>query len=1474
MGQPNAVTLPKVAEGGCFPRGQDERAGAEQRRSALKRTASDRTSRRRPPLKRESQGRESDGLAIAALQTKPLLVRSASAEQLSTPTWLQVRDLQPGTLTLGCIVSVQQHYAVVMLPFGIWGVLPLSSRPVGELDGCLNQPDRGGPQTGLVCADSTPALPLSVLRQSLLRVCVMNWPSSSSALEPERISVHQGRTRECSILLSADPRFVNRGLGLSEKLHDYGLIQVRLSLPLDHTNERFEVEALAEDSAQNRRILLRSTEENDKDHAGCRPGRICWAALESWHEQRRVAVLSNEHAAIVGALTRGHWTLEQLSPGMLVDGRVIRRYTSYALVRFLDVFDGILEWFHLDRIEDFNGLEPGRELRVRILYIDLARRYIALSARTSLTERLELPLTVAAARRYHRGCFVEHLQVTRVDRSRGIWFHKDGETVRFFADRHAISDERSGQLEHLFPPGKIMSRARVISHMAIEGIVRVTLKPSLLQRKFLDYAELEAGALVRCSIVGWENSSSGDAGREKRRSLLVDVEGCLPGCIPVEHLTDVPMRLHRLEKKFPKGSSLRCRVWDVQPKKKRVLLTARKSLVESSLPVLAGWDQVKIGQVYHGLVADRDGTGSYRVLFYKRISGILLSNPAMKAAALTPGQVICVRVDRILERRRKQLMVSLANDVPMETGGELPLTCGSIVRIQRAFQDQVGRILAIAEGASESDGAQPIASTGTRLVLLPMQHLTDYPMLRGHWASETGLQALAGELAVVLDNGADGSMPLISHRWTILRASQLSMLPAEISGPVTVGTHGVGLVHAMEPTLAYIVMRLGVSHRRVRVQRPLLADRFVETSTQVLEEGQLVFYHVRKGRRFSLRYSDIRAALDQEPFRQLCLEIRALDALVREQMRLWQRWGHLKSSSSLPPLPGSLVRAHMLRVTAETMDVDVQHEQDLYRGTVDPYHFPEEEHIEAMSAEAVTEGETRSSTGLVFTALVLWSDPLCNQLVLSRRSSLLRTAPWCWLGQNGEPPKCLRARVLATYGEIAILWSKHGLAFMSTLDINGRARERPCFVGQELNVTADGRTPPLAGEDPPTWVCSLLRASVRPAVAGKESPDRRREESSTVGTRRHPVSIMQVGALVSTAQVTAVHPFQVHVRWAGGHTGRIHMTNVDDEKTFVALKVGSTLPQARIVAQRKARQWELSLRKRDLETTTNPRIDSKVSVGDLFDLAVVKQTDRDSKGLIRTVRLYIRPDMVARLSRFEATPRILDDSWVPGHFVRQLRLLRIDKARRRYYLTAVEPMAAGQCIAGARIRSLHPGDGLVRVQLPRGRLGVLFVGNMAPSQSRHPFEEIRITQKLDVYLLHDWDQSSSDEVPVTAIRGQGPIAWKQLHQGDLVDAFVRRVDNAGVFVNLAPGLVARCLLRDLASGFVQDPVAAFPVGMRVRAMVVDSGVNERHIRVSFRAAQESGSEPWSSGIIRSGRQAVPGPSAQHSPIWRLFGCAG
>ena len=59
-----------------------------------------------------------------------------------------------------------------------------------------------------------------------------------------------------------------------------------------------------------------------------------------------------------------------------------------------------------------------------------------------------------------------------------------------------------------------------------------------------------------------------------------------------------------------------------------------------------------------------------------------------------------------------------------------------------------------------------------------------------------------------------------------------------------------------------------------------------------------------------------------------------------------------------------------------------------------------------------------------------------------------------------------------------------------------------------------------------------------------------------------------------------------------------------------------------------------------------------------------------------------------------------------------------------------------------------------------------------------------------------------------------------------VQGYVRGASQAGVFVTLSRGIEARVRLANLAEGYVEDPVASFPVGKHVRGWVLSCAADK------------------------------------------------
>jgi rRNA biogenesis protein RRP5 len=110
------------------------------------------------------------------------------------------------------------------------------------------------------------------------------------------------------------------------------------------------------------------------------------------------------------------------------------------------------------------------------------------------------------------------------------------------SDDHVSSLSSSG-------PWKIGSvhRARVTGHFLFDGLVQLSLKPSVLEQKFLKISDVEVGEVVKGTIK-----------RLTEAGLFVSMSGNIDGVVWPNHFADISLK--QPSKRFKPGASIKCRV--------------------------------------------------------------------------------------------------------------------------------------------------------------------------------------------------------------------------------------------------------------------------------------------------------------------------------------------------------------------------------------------------------------------------------------------------------------------------------------------------------------------------------------------------------------------------------------------------------------------------------------------------------------------------------------------------------------------------------------------------------------------------------------------------------------------------------------------------------------------------------------------------------------------------------------------------
>ncbi|PKU26964.1 hypothetical protein llap_22732 [Limosa lapponica baueri] len=118
--------------------------------------------------------------------------------------------------------------------------------------------------------------------------------------------------------------------------------------------------------------------------------------------------------------------------------------------------------------------------------------------------------------------------------------------------------------------------------------------------------------------------------------MQVKVTDGIKGLVPSLHLADVILK--QPEKKYNIGDEVKCRVLECNPEGKKLILTLKKSLVQSKLPILSNYEDAKPGLVTHGFVVCAREFGCI-VKFYNDVKGLVPKNELSSEPVSCPDKV-------------------------------------------------------------------------------------------------------------------------------------------------------------------------------------------------------------------------------------------------------------------------------------------------------------------------------------------------------------------------------------------------------------------------------------------------------------------------------------------------------------------------------------------------------------------------------------------------------------------------------------------------------------------------------------------------------------------------------------------------------------------------------------------------------------------------------------------------------------------
>ncbi|KAJ3917063.1 hypothetical protein F5877DRAFT_80310 [Lentinula edodes] len=373
-------------------------------------------------------------------------------------------------------------------------------------------------------------------------------------------------------------------------------------------------------------------------------GQLLDATISSISKNGRTCnVTVNPQAFVSSTLTEVNHVSSVL-PGTLVQTLITAVHPTGINLQVLGFFDGTVDEFHLPRRMTEKSLKIGLKVKARVLYylpsappklaLSLNEHVVRLTSRDVIPQGSDTHFPMQEI--YPIGTLVNDVKVLRVEAERGLTVRLDSGVDGFvhishISDEHLLSVSNSGP----WKPGSL-HRARVLGYYSFDGLLQLSLKPSVLARKHLQVTDVHVGEIIKGVIKNLNDSG-----------LFVSLSETVDGVVWPNHFADI--RLKNPSKRFKIGATIKCRVLVVDAERNRVSLTAKKSLIESDLPRITAFEHAKIGVVALGVIF-KVLPKALMIEFYNNVKAIVpikevSEEPVENLSSLyTPGKVVKIRI--------------------------------------------------------------------------------------------------------------------------------------------------------------------------------------------------------------------------------------------------------------------------------------------------------------------------------------------------------------------------------------------------------------------------------------------------------------------------------------------------------------------------------------------------------------------------------------------------------------------------------------------------------------------------------------------------------------------------------------------------------------------------------------------------------------------------------------------------------------
>uniref|UniRef100_A0A4W5L3E2 Protein RRP5 homolog n=1 Tax=Hucho hucho TaxID=62062 RepID=A0A4W5L3E2_9TELE len=1298
-----------------------------------------------PEESKKRKGQKADALKKAKRQK----TSKEEALKLNTTTSidiLQLKSLKVGTLLLGCVKEVADFEVTINLPSGLLGYLNISNISDSYTKILSDQLDSAS-------SEEIFSLP-SLFSPGMLVRCVV-----------ARLDTAKGGS--VSIQLSINPKEVNKGMstgslkagmilsGCVESIEDHGYL---VDLGINGT-KAFLPKQAAKDKTNSPKEL--------------KVGQYVTSLLEEVKNDGRVVRLSISPTAVAQAVadTEHGWTLTNLLPGLLVKAQ-IKKVTLHGLIlEFLSSFTGLVDFMHLEP-EQASTFNEGDNVKACVLYVEPSTRLVGLSLRSHLLQQggdVDLVATERIGEVAH-GC-----KMTALHHLSGAMLELPDQTVVFVHRNHMKEPREAFNLNRVM--AKPEHTCRIMDFSPMEQVHLVSLRQSIINAPFFRrYHDIQPGQIVQGMVTSLQS-----------HGMMVKVTDYIRGLVPRTHLSDIILK--NPEKKYAVGMTIKCRVLSVDPQEKKLTLTRKRALVDSSLPLFLTYEDARRGRVSHGFVVCVKDFGCI-VRFYGKVKGLVPPNELSTEPLIVPenmfyvGQVVKAKVLNC-DVEKEKLLLSFKAVAGGDTEGPP----------KPKFDFEIGKKVEVKVVSKVLTGLEVSILPEETTALLPMMHLSDHvsncPLL---WE---GLQEgdIISNIVCLSKNKQNITL---TKKPTVKSFLEEGGVVAKEFSDITVGLQLIGWVKNIMPYGVFVEFPYGLVGL---APKAAMSDKFVSDTAVHFQLGQTVVAKVTN--------------LDEEKHRFLVsLKVSEVTSPERDgQARLIRG---LQERKAVVEMMASRGDSDLLKqLSAVTIGQKMKMSVDEVRedGSVT---FKSDELSTATVLATKDHAPGKLVTGQKCMPVILHVDLLTSQVYVSLLAKLTGKR------KEVEAGSTHTATVQHPDRDFAVI-SLGDTAQLTVIQTTNHPNETFRFDSEKLTA---GKTLTIT-----VTKSSCEELEGLPLVSWELAPPKRQrlisDSKGSKGTYRY-------GDVVK-GKVKTVKPTCVLVTLEDGSTGCVHVSEIQEVVcvgTFPTslLKIGSEVT-ARVIGGREGKSHRFLPFSHPNFTYSMPELTLLPS--NLKEDADVKPVKTKEK-----LKSYqVGDDVICFVSKYFPERKCLEVTTGPSvtGTVEQLamtsdpkdakhpeKLFKLGQAvsakvvtvssskpsRLSLSLNGVHKLEKGRVVMGL-VQKLDPSLGLL-VKLPFSGMGTVAMEDLADNYKPKPLEPYSKDQLVRCCIVGEamskWQlslrHSRTNPEKASVVKDPEIVSLEDLSEGQIIRGYVRTVNAQGVFVSLSRSMKGRAQFQKATKYFV------------------------------------------------------------------------